>query len=221
MKVYGIYDIRTLKAAKTSGINEFAFDFRPKSMNFIQSYKCASIISELYKSDDVIYLIFEEEKSFVISSILKELKEKLSLSNEKFINQFKLILINQNEFDFQNDFELDISLFYKGAVSSSVLKKIKKLKTIIIPYQLVESEFENNTLHNFINNLYTLIGSVNSIRIELNVDWTDNIIPSLSEYIDFDDFSIDINSNIEVCYRNVDLNKFNLSIEHLKALNTL
>ena len=49
----------------------------------------------------------------------------------------------------------------------------------------------------------------------LRVDWDDNIIPSLLDYFDFEFISLSLNSKVEICYRNIDLNRMEKGLKYL------
>ena len=51
-------------------------------------------------------------------------------------------------------------------------------------------------------------------QIIVALDWYENIFPSIIEHFDFDLWSLPINQKIEVCYRNVDLKKFESNLLH-------
>ena len=73
-------------------------------------------------------------------------------------------------------------------------------------------------LHNFATNFYTRYHNLiddNSLML-LKIDWQSDLLASLFEYFEFNLISFPINSQIEVCYRNVDLKKLSCEMEIFK-----
>ena len=64
-KVCGIYDLNTVKNLISLGIKDFVFDFRPKSLNFIQIDNVAEIVNNISLNGLNISLYFEDDKDFV------------------------------------------------------------------------------------------------------------------------------------------------------------
>lgn len=91
-------------------------------------------------------------------------------------------------------------------------------KGLIFNFSFFEELHHRGVLKNFITNFYTHYGRFlnEEKKIILKVDWTDNVFPSLFEYLDFDLMSFSINSKIEICYRNVDLKKLTSEMDLIK-----
>lgn len=63
----------TIHAAYQEGITHYLLDFRPRSLNFIQLYKVQEILQQFKNHFVSFYLLFENEKDFVIGKILEDL----------------------------------------------------------------------------------------------------------------------------------------------------
>src|SRR5688572_29054187 len=58
IKFSGIYDLRTMKFLKGKGLQSFAFDFDPKSFNFLQGHLFQDILRENFSPLDHYSLSF-------------------------------------------------------------------------------------------------------------------------------------------------------------------
>ena len=109
MRVTGLYDQRTIQLLKENKIYSLGFDLRPKSLNFIQSYRLIELLKEVQLGE--VYLHFENEKDFIgidfnIKSNETEFKIILFFTklNVKFIplffinKNFNVELINNSQF---------------------------------------------------------------------------------------------------------------------------
>ena len=76
LRIEGVYDIRTVQYLKGQGIEDFSFDFRPKSFNFLQQYRFFEIIERCFHKNLRFFLKYQNEKDFIVQKMLNDIKEK-------------------------------------------------------------------------------------------------------------------------------------------------
>jgi hypothetical protein len=210
-KINGLYDSRTIKRLKELGCSKFCFDFRVRSFNFLQQHQFLSILDDVYSTSDEITLRYENEADFVIQKMVDDLKEV-----EKINTKHNIVLEFSDDLgpDFYDQFETPYYWHYSKGVKLSKIKKAKFLKGIIIPFSILEEAHEDDQYYNFVNNFHSMFVSPereNKLDIGLDIDWTSNLLPSLTEFFDFSFLSISINDKVESCFRNVNLDKLSTS----------
>ncbi len=207
IKISGIYDSRTMKILTDLGIEEFSFDFRPKSFNFLPVYTYLDLLQKYYNANYKYYLRFHDEKEHVVNKFIEDTyKLKLPGGMYNFILEFSC----NNNVSFYDQFKMPYFRYYDVNNNVSDLFSGKFLKGIILRYSFIENLHQSSQLHNFVRNFFsTYYKEINDKRLEiiLALDWDSDIIPSLVEYFDFTSYSFHLNSKIEVCYRNIDLNR--------------
>jgi hypothetical protein len=209
IKFNGIYDKRTVKFLNENHIFDFSLDFRPRSLNFIQIHLAQKIT--MLNTLSNFYLEFDNERDFIIKKVVEDLlvhtpKERLFLEfsdhqDSHFYEQFNC------------PYYLNIDSLSK--ITPSFLCG-SNLKGVIFDGRFLASQHQNGTFASFVNSFYTIIKN-NSIDLEICLfrDWTLDLFPSIDAYFDFDKICLPINSNIEKCFRNVDLNKIGSELKHL------
>lgn len=207
IKVEGIYDQRTLKLLKEKGLRYFGFNFSPMSFNFIQEYVFLEQLIPLLDSKDSIHLHFNRSDDPMITKVLNDLRAAGVLFDNIYIecDEWSLLPEEINSKYYLNyDSQLDLKNYIGPHFSG-----------LILDFSQLEDLFHKGVLNSFISNFYTRCSSIlkDDKKIILKVDWTSNILPSLIEYFDFDLISLPINSKIEICYRNVDLNKLKVEMD--------
>ncbi len=201
LKIEGIYDQRTLKLLKSKGVRDFGFNFSPKSFNFIQERVFLNDLIPLMDPKDKIHLHFSRINDPMIQKVI------LDLQNAGFEK-------DNIYFDCDEGTELSREIGIKYFIN--YYPEIDHCACddpgfcgIIFNFSFFEDLQAKGVLNNFIANFYTHFKKylVEDKLIVLRIDWSDNVFPSLFEYFDIDLMSFSINDKIEICYRNVDLNK--------------
>lgn len=208
-RLSGIYDLRTLNFLIENRVRHFVFDFRPTSMNFIQEYKALELLDQLQTG--VLYLLFSNEKTFMIERIAKSCRDH-------FGGEIILEIEGQIEKDF---FDLNLPFLYRLQDKEQLTIYREALlngncRGHVLSYDMLKDLHENGGFLSWVKEYYGLLGSRSlDIKQDLLLDWDSDIFPSLFEYLDFDTITLPINTKVEVCYRNVDLNKVSTNIKHL------
>lgn len=209
LKFDGVYDKRTVKFLNENNIYDFSLDFRPKSLNFIQIHQAQQIVKSNPLSN--FFLEFDNEKDFIINKVLKELK--VYIPKNRLILEFK---DHQNK-DYYDSFDCSYFLYIDShlKISKDFLFG-KNLKGIIFDGEFLVAAHIDGTFSSLVNNYYSLVRH-QSIELEVLLyrDWTLDIFPSINSYFDFDKICLPINSNIEKCFRNVDLKRVETELKHL------
>jgi hypothetical protein len=208
-KFDGIYDSRTLVELKTQGVDHFCFDFNPKSFCFIQERVFLDLLKNHISDFDKVFLHFSSNKDFMVIKIHEEiLKIRGNLKNIYF--EFDEYFLESN---LPNN--LNFLLLYQPSIFLHT-KKLDGLAGFIFPYNLLEEVNKNTNIVQFYGNFFNHFKNydLDSKLIVLRLNWDDKINSKCVEIFDFNLVSFPINSEIEICYRNIDLaklkNKFQL-----------
>lgn len=202
LQIEGIYDQRTMKCLVEEGIRRFVFDLRPTSFNFYQHHRFFDLLDHFVNQNGDFVLHFCNEADFVIKKFIDDLKQLENLHPNK---NFSLLFSDMQSATFYDQFDMGYAVFYRRDFSSTFWRDARNLQQIYFSFDFVQELHQSNGLMAFIQNFSHLIGG-RDIPLTLCLDWNSNIFPSLFSYFDFDTLSFPINSKVETCYRNVDLN---------------
>lgn len=201
LRIEGIYDKRTLKFLKQKGVKDFTFDFSPTSFNFIQEYVFLDLL-KLLDSNDRIFLHFNRSNDPMVSLLCEHLKKE-GIGFDNIFFEFDAWSTDKSVSDFQYNYLL------KYSDGIDYLKYInERFKGFVFCYSFFENLNHLNLIQNFCTTFFTRYHhSIDNGLLILKIDWNDNVRTTLFEYFDFNFLSLPINNKIEICYRNVDLNK--------------
>lgn len=201
IKYQGIFDLKTLKLLKDLGISDFVFDRVPTSFQFIQFEKLLELTKDLSALDHC-YLLFKNESEFSVGEFSKKFEE--NVDNE-------VVLQFDQEYDPVSFSKSGYSFFwhYNEGPMSSKITTHDKLKGIVIPFSICEAWHEKEILSEHAKNLAMLKKENSSktsspFQIGLSVSYTDNIFPSLFEYIHFDFVQVKIDDKVESGFQTID-----------------
>lgn len=216
LKFSGIYDSNVLNILENENINNLAFDFRPKSMNFIQIYKFLDMIEFISLSKKNIFLQFSDEKDFVIDSILNDIKNS-SLSS--VLKEKKLYLdfydSSLKSISYYDQFNIPFYIRYQ-ADNISVLNA-KYLEGVILENSHLNYLHEINKLNDFLADFIRNTSNY-KLKINLNVNWGETIIASVFDFLSIHLINFNIDNSVEKGYRVVDPIKLSGSIKHVQSL---
>jgi hypothetical protein len=202
LKINGIYDLRTLKQLKGT-YQHFGFDFDPLSLNYIQGHIFKDLLIHSYSTDDFYYLKMKNVPDFIALSTLNE----ASLGAKRKVDEIHNMVIEVAPKDFKLlekiDFPFWLNLSHDLDLS---LLSHPRIKGLTISNQHTTNSFERERFYRQLNELFDL-KIKNNFKIELTLNWNEPIEQSLVDFFEFDLISLPINSLVEVCYRNVNLNK--------------
>ena len=206
IRIDGVYDRRTFLALKKLGVSSFLFDFSPKSFNFIQLHIfIEQIVPLLSKADDV-YLHFNSSADGMIQKIVSDLPfllDQIIFECDEWIDGYSLDSLKKTiKFSNKNDFKRHRSIDIKG---------------VVLDHDYLDELFLKSKLNNFLNELFLSNGNFldDNRKIIIKSNSSYNLKESLLDLVDFDLICLPITSQVEVCYRNIDIEKLNYEIRNI------
>lgn len=213
LRVDGIYDSRTLKFLQGKGVRHFGFNFSPKSFNFIQEYVFIEKLIPMIGINDRVDLSFVRSDDPMIEKVLYDLR-KAGFKTENVTIICDEWVKPQSEKQ-HHYYYLNFSTQTKPEELSSVY-----FRGIIFKFDFFQELHQKNLISTFTNNFFTRFGPlIDQKEMILSIGWRDNVYPGLMDTFDFDKVSFSIDSDIETCYRNVDLNKLGREMNFLAPEN--
>ncbi len=211
LRITGLYDQRTIQLLKENNVYSIGFDLRPRSLNYIQSYRLVEMLKDVKLG--TVYLLFENEKEFIVEDILKKVKEVYGgnlvlefsdTQSKEYYDQFKTPYILT--FDgYRGDLKSSCGDFFRG---------------FTFDYSYLEGIHTRGYFDAWIVEYYRAIKFLErQIEHFLVRQWKSDIFPSLYELLDFDYVSLAICSDVEVCFRNVDLKLFGEQVDYIRKHN--
>jgi hypothetical protein len=213
-RVEGIYDLRTLKFLRELGINQYHFDFRVRSFNFLQQHLFLDIVRYLKDSKNELYFAYENEKDFVVQKFLDDLKSEFP----ELYNQGTLEFNDSQGIDYFSSFNYPFIWSYQPDLPMAPILSHPLCKGIHFSLGFLEMARESGQLRNFTQNFLSTFYQIGrpDQRLLLSHDWDADLRPLIFELFDFNTISLPINNKIEVCYRNVDMNKFSEQLNYVQ-----
>lgn len=160
-----------------------------------------------------VYLQFENEKDFIILDILKRVREVFGgklvleftdLQSKEFYDQFKVpYLLSFN--GYRGDLKGSCGEYFLG---------------FTFDYSYFEGIHMRGYFDSWVAEYYRTINFLQrQIEHHLVRRWDSDIFPSLIELLDFDYVSLAICSEVEICFRNVDLKVFEKQVDYIRKHN--
>ena len=209
IKIDGTYNQYTITMLEEMKINDFSFDLRPKSFNFVQEYVLLDILKEIYRPWNRYYLHFENEKEYVIEKILYDVKASAAETDgttdliENILLEFSDGLPVQYYESFKTPyiFHLDERHRFEDFLAS------KYLRAVNLSYTYLHHLHQGGKLGEFAGSFLKLLKRLEQhqkIEVMLLRDWDEDIFPSLLHYFQFHVTSFPLNHKVELSYRNLD-----------------
>lgn len=201
----GIYDKRSYEFAQQSAKGIYGFDFRPRSFNFIQAH----IIEELLKNSilletDVIELHFENDSAVVVNSIIDQVKSLHSNIRLNFGTSSLHSKAQMEEYKrpFSILFDHQDVLVYEKALSAYC-------QSVVFSYEDLHKLSLMGQLNTFIINFFSKVMKAKNEKFQVGIklDWSSNVSTGIIESLDPDYLKFEITSQVERCYRNIDVPK--------------
>lgn len=208
LRVDGIYNLETYNKLREIGVNEYSFDFRPRSLNFLQQYR----FMELLDSSDGLgrfYLHYAYEPDFVIQKMLDDLAKAFP----EIYSQIILVFSDTQELSFYEKFQVNYAVEYQSEEQINKLIKSNFLKEIIVDYSDLEIHHGQGKGMHFLQNIFKLKKQRNDLSLSLRLKWDFDRIDSIFDFFQFDHYVVSINQQIESQYRQVDLQKLQRHID--------
>lgn len=214
LRVEGIYDKRTVKRLLDNNLKIWSFDFRPTSFNFLQQYLFLDILKTFNGDHQSLFLHFQNEADFMIFDMLEKVKSA-GLSN------FFLEFSDHHNVQYYNQFHHPFWWVWDNEGDLADIIRSPYLEGLFLPYSLLIAIEKNGRLNEFILTLrqfLTINPRKKTIPLGLKIKWDDSISPSIFKLLPFEILSVGIGPKIEVCYRNVDLERMEKEISYLKNI---
>jgi hypothetical protein len=212
VKINGIYDERTIRCLIENQVYDYAFDLRPKSLNFIQTYKIAELLKRTQLAN--IYLRFDNEKDFVINKILDD------LSSHLVCKKLYLEFHDHQESSYYEQFNKPYFLHidHPSKVTHSYLGG-DNLAGACLDYDFLLDLYRYGDLSAFVADYYKILSNrEESVITVLERKWGADIYPSICDFFDFKIMSLPIDSCVEINFRNVDLDRVQRELKLLPSL---
>ena len=81
IRLDGIYNYETLDAARSMGVQSFQFDFRPRSLNFLQLHVFQEMVENLPKNKETFFNYVENNKNDIFKYLeLSDFEAQIKVS---------------------------------------------------------------------------------------------------------------------------------------------
>lgn len=206
LRLEGIYDPETISHINEKKINDLGFDFRPKSLNFLQHYKFLEILESSFSPNQKYWLHFDNEHVDIIKKLIADSSEvlgKKGYTKDNLLLEFSDVK-TAKEYD---EFGLKFAWNYTDMKALEEVIQSENLEYLIINYETIENFYNTNRFHEFVAQFHKKTFKTlhnNKIKLALKADWDSDIFSSLFEFIKFDFCSLPVNNKVESSFRNVD-----------------
>jgi len=211
IRVHGIYDLATIEVLKEQKVSHWAFDFRPRSLNFIQAYKLEEILYKEGMHADSVTLHFSNEKDFVVKKVITDLMKAYPQIKGRLFLEFS---DTQSVFYYES-FGLPFYTHYMSDRLSQDFLSSPFLKGLILGSDLLDEILANELERNFLMNLFSYNPKMLARPIDFVLNTTQNTVfyRSFFEFLDFKVVSLVLGPELEINYRhiNFDLLRHKLS----------
>jgi hypothetical protein len=221
IKFDGIYSDQLLSMFKGfDEVTAVGFDFFAKSFNFIQEYRFLELIEAHYNSEMRYFLHFQNEKKIIIEKILFDLDKLLSKkSGTSFpMNQILLEFSGVTDFHILDDLEHAYYVYFDHDISIMTYDKARYLKGIIFDSQffnLVHNSGEWHIFYDWFKEKLLPVIEKKRLKLILKRGWNDNVFPSLLDSIPFNYINVEMNRDVEVGYRQPNIEFIKQQLKHL------
>jgi hypothetical protein len=214
IRLDGIYNIKTLNAARSMGIQSFQFDFRPRSFNFLQLHAFQEMIETPSKVKEEYFLHFSEEKDFLINKVIEDTTNIL----EKGPIDYSIILefSDEKEAQFYDQFNTPFYWCYSPGSSVEEVLQCYNLRGIVWSLDLLQEFGQSRSLELIFDQFWDNYGEhirrmklknlIKGIRPLAFLQGVLNMMP-------FDFVSIPVDHHFESSYRKIDVDSLKTEIE--------
>lgn len=211
LRIIGIYDPKLIQVLKAEGLKAFSFDCRPMNQNFTQAHLISEMVNENLNEFDLVTLVFNNDKDFVIKNTLENLCRDTDLELNKNI---ELEFTQSNTLEYYNQFDSYFGVHYSEQIRLNSLIACENCKRIVFNQSYLESLHAENAFFPFFTEVFKQISLLrkSKLKIELKIDWKNEILTSIIDFFPIDGVVIEVNQQVELEYRNLNIN---LIQEHL------
>jgi len=209
IKIDGTYNQNTITMLEELKINDFSFDLRPKSFNFIQEHVLLDILKAIYRPWNRYYLHFENEKEYVIEKILHDVQELVVKSGNStdLVENIFLEFSDGLALHYYESFKTPYLFHLDERHRLEDLKAGKYLRSINFSYSYLHHLQQSGKLGEFVGGFLKQLKRMEpplKMELMLSMDWNDDPFFSLFHYFQFNVISFPLNQKVELSYRNID-----------------
>jgi hypothetical protein len=212
IKIEDIYSQDTLNLLFKNKIKIFGFDFRPKSLNFLQEYKLLEFIKNNDFSNCDIFLKFGVEKDFVIKKILNDVKD-ICPQKERVVLDF----LEVTTFEYYESFVNNFICSYREEDFNKYLNS-NYFKGFIIDYKELEiiHDTRPDDFQVLIKNLALLKEKSKSFSVR--IEWNENLSFLILDQIGLEFISLRVDRQVESSYRKIDEQKLSQGMNYYQNI---
>ncbi len=211
--IEGLYDYRTFKSLKDFDLKVLAFDLRARSSQFVQIHTIIDILKQSSSETILIALKFDHDKPFMIEHVINEIVAKTSITK----NQLEIWLYAQN--DWVDSASVRFKVHYTIETMPNKVIKNEKFSGFLFRAFDFETNDKGVDQQKVLILMQLLAGQKFSHVLSLMP--FDSFPHALVDYLGVSTFLLEVNQDIEHCYRNLDYDKLSKCFKLLlKEVNT-
>ena len=211
MLIFGIYGQEALLLSKKLGVEQFGFDFRPKSFNFLQGYRFIKLLNSLGHHRYQYFLHYAHDQNFIIDRMIKDVAEQTDVSRKQLI----LVFSGSQGGEFYQQFGLRFAWFFESLRILSKLVNYDLFQEVILDYCELEFLHGRGRAILLLKEVRDICASRSDVKISLRLPWELDILASVFDFFYFDRYLLAISSGVERAYREVDAGKFTRSFQQV------
>ena len=214
IRLDGVYDRKTLDAARSMGVQSFQFDFRPRSLNFLQLHVFQEMIEDLPKSKETFFLHFSNEKDFLIRRVIEDFEKALekNSSDSEMILEFS----DENNAGFYDQFGVPFFWYYSPGSALEEVLKCYNLRGVVWSLDLLNDFDQSRSLELIFDQFWEGYGEhIRRMKLKNLIRGVRplNFLERVLNMMPFDFISLPVDHHFELSYRNVDLIALRAEIE--------
>lgn len=217
LRLEGIYDQKTFDLLSQLSIKNFSFDMRPLGLNFFPQHLFLKLLSQSWRSGDRYFLHYAYEKDFVIEKMAEDLKQLFSPFNP-FSGQLFLEFSDQKPLSFYEQFKLPFYWHYHWEGEFHQILHSPLLQGVVLSCSFLQGLYQREDREHFFQSLSEMRRKRDNRPLEfiLAGDWDCTVAEGFLRQFSFDMLSLPINAQLELCYRQVDVEKMQQSVKLFK-----
>ncbi len=203
LRIEGIYGRQYLEILVRDDVRSFTLDFRPKSFNFLQHHHFLEILNSVKNRPCQIFLHFDQSPDFVVQKFLDDGKSVLAAAPfgpAEMLLEFS----DARESAFYDQFKHPFVWHWHPLADLGKMLDAQNLRGVVFSYEQILKMYSQSRFEDFYKNICSnfipALKKKNCLII-LAIDWAQEILPSVLEFMGVDIFSYPINEQVELSYR--------------------
>lgn len=189
----GLYNAQNLKWFESIGHTNFELDLRPRSFQFLPHYQAHDLMAQA-DSRSQFRIHFQNEHELLVQKFIDDCTCKnvtYLFSGERDTTTVKKI---------KRSFYIEVGNESKDLLESVLQSGNENFKGLVIDYAHLHYELMNSRISNLLSSLEKLrVGG--EIELGLRLKFNEDIAPSVWDIFNFDFYSIELSSHVELGYR--------------------